>query len=606
MATVAPLTDTNRHDMTLLDDGNYLLMAYEPVDRDLSDLTFGTFGTSVRMRDSAIQIRTPDGTPLLTWSSHDAIPFEDCKPTFPPSHPEYAHLNTLQMVDGHIVASFRGCNTVLRIDPDDTSSHKVVWRLGLTNLTDEQWDGLGKGPAPLNIIGDDEGQFCGQHGSALLPNGHLLLYDNWVSCMDDPWLGTQLRPRPGGEYSRAVEYALDVDNGEAVFLRDHSLGGTRSRRGAIHGHVEALPNGDWLIGWGRGGARSIPPTESVTQVDPDTGEEKFSITLPRTGGSAESIRPIPLPPVALADVPPPLQASIVVGAHTSTAHQGATDRPTVAVAFNRPVVDFAATSSVSVAGGSVEEIAALVESGTPAHVYVFTLIPHSNTDIGFSLTAGLGCDTDPGGVCTADGTTLSVVPAAPHTIEHMATNSQPEFGADETGVRSVAENSPARTPIGAAVTATDDDNDPLTYSLSGTDAASFTTDNDGQIRVGDTTTLDHETKDTYQFTLSVSDSKDINSNADTAIDDTIDVTVTVNNINEAPVLSGPAAVPYNEGGTGVVASYVATDPDDDTILWSLSGTDSDDFEIGNTGNLTFKTPRTTRTPPTATQTTTTR
>ena len=228
--------------------------------------------------------------------------------------------------------------------------------------------------------------------------------------------------------------------------------------------------------------------------------------------------------MALADVPPPLQASIVVGVHTSTAHQGATDRPTVAVAFNRPVVDFAATSSVSVAGGSVEEIAALVESGTPAHVYVFTLIPHSNTDIGFSLAAGLGCDTDPGGVCTADGTTLSVVPAAPHTIEHMATNSQPEFGADETGVRSVAENTPARTPIGAAVTADDADDDPLTYSLSGTDAGSFTTDNDGQIRVGDTTTLDHETKDTYQFTLSVSDSKDINSIADTAIDDTIDVT----------------------------------------------------------------------------------
>ena len=311
MATVAPLTDTNRHDITLLDDGNYLLMAYEPVDRDLSDLTFGTFGTSVRMRDSALQIRTPDGTPLLTWSSHDAMPFEDCKPRFPPGQADYAHVNTLQMVDGDIVASFRGCNTVLRIDPDDTSSHKVVWRLGLTNLTDEQWDGLGKGPAPLDIIGDDEGQFCGQHGSALLPNGHLLLYDNGFSCMDDPWLGTQLRPRPGGEYSRAVEYALDVDNGEAVFLRDHSLGGARAKTARVHGHVEELPNGDWLIGWGRAGAR--PPTESVTQVDPNTGEEKFSITLPRTGGSAESIRPIPLSPVALADVPPPLQASIVVG-----------------------------------------------------------------------------------------------------------------------------------------------------------------------------------------------------------------------------------------------------------------------------------------------------
>ena len=49
VGTVAPLTDTNRHDIALLDDGNYLLMAYEParsrpqrVDiRDLQHITTG-------------------------------------------------------------------------------------------------------------------------------------------------------------------------------------------------------------------------------------------------------------------------------------------------------------------------------------------------------------------------------------------------------------------------------------------------------------------------------------------------------------------------------------------------------------------------------------
>ena len=104
-------------------------------------------------------------------------------PTSLPTQSDYAHLNTVQMVDGDIIASFRGCNSVLRIDPDDASSHKVVWRLGLTNLSDEQWDALGKGPAPLDIIGDAEGQFCGQHGTSLLPNGHLILFDNGVLCM---------------------------------------------------------------------------------------------------------------------------------------------------------------------------------------------------------------------------------------------------------------------------------------------------------------------------------------------------------------------------------------------------------------------------------------
>ena len=585
VGTVAPLTDTNQHDFALLDDGNYLLMAYEPVERDLSELTFGTFGTSVRMRDAALQIRTPGGTPLLTWSSHDAIPFEDCSPKFPPEQADYAHVNTLQMVDGDIVASFRGCNTVLRIDPDDASSHKVVWRVGLTNLSDEQWDGLGKGPAPLAIIGDAEGQFCGQHGSSLLPNGHLILFDNGALCMDDPWLDTQLLARPGGEFSRALEYALDVDNGEAVFLRDHSLGGARAKTARVHGHVEKLPNGDWLIGWGEAGPR--PATVSVTQADPNTGEEKFWIRLLQANGSSESIRPTLLPPVALADVLPPLEARIVTGAHTSTDHHGAADRPTVAVAFNRPVADFAATSSVSVAGGSVEGVAALVESGAPAHAYVFTLVPDGDADIGFSLLAGKGCDTDPAGVCTAEGTMLSVVAAAPHTIGYAASNSAPEFDTAETGARSVAENTAAGQDIGAAVAATDDDLDTLSYSIAGADSAAFDVDA-GSGQLSTLAPLDHEAKDSYRFTLSVSDGKDADGITDGAIDDTVDVAVTVTDVNEAPVVSGSAAVSYDEGGTGVAARYTATDPDDDDILWSVAGIDSDDFEIDSSGTLTFK------------------
>ena len=99
--------------------------------------------------------------------------------------------------------------------------------------------------------------------------------------------------------------------------------------------------------------------------------------------------------------------------------------------------------------------------------------------------------------------------------------------------------------------------------------------------------LDHESKDSYHFTLSVSDGKDANGIADSAIDDTIGVTVTVTDVNEAPVVSGPAAVSYDEGGTGAVAHYTATDPDDDNILWSLTGADSDDFEIDSSGRMTF-------------------
>ena len=430
VSTVAPLTNTDRHDITLLDDGNYIVMAYEPVDRDLSGLTFGNFSTSERVRDSALQIRTPAGASLFDWNSYDAIPLEDCKPQFPPGQADYAHVNTLQMVDGDIVASFRGCNSVLRIDPDDASSHKVVWRLGLTNLSDEQWDGLGKGPPPLEIIGDAEGQFCGQHGSSLLPNGHLILFDNGVQCMLDPWLDTQLLPRPGGKYSRAVEYALDVDNGEAVFLRDHSLGGTRSKAGNVHGHVEELEGGDWLIGWGEQGRRK--PRKSVTQVDPDTGEEKFSIVLLQADGGSETIRPIPLPPVALADQPVPLRAEFPVSELTSAVHSGPMDSPKVLIAFNQPVVDATVAGSIDVTGAAVASVIPHLEAGAPANAYLVTLTPGGNGPIIFGLVTSRSCAD--GGVCTAAGGGLETVPAArqipgPLTVSITSNTAPPANGA---------------------------------------------------------------------------------------------------------------------------------------------------------------------------------
>ena len=55
-------------------------------------------------------------------------------------------------------------------------------------------------------------------------------------------------------------------------------------------------------------------------------------------------------------------------------------------------------------------------------------------------------------------------------------NTAPQFPDTETGVRSVAENTPAGEHVGAPVVATDADNDVLTYTLSGADMASFAID----------------------------------------------------------------------------------------------------------------------------------
>ncbi len=171
-------------------------------------------------------------------------------------------------------------------------------------------------------------------------------------------------------------------------------------------------------------------------------------------------------------------------------------------------------------------------------------------------------------------------------------NSPPEFPSGEDGVRSVDENTPANRNIGTPVAATDADSDRLTYSISGADAALFdVVASSGQLRTK--AALDHESRDSYSFTMSVHDGKDIYGNSDTTIDDTISVTVTVNDVDEPPVITGAATVDdYDENGTGDVASYTADDPEGATtnITWSLGGTDRGDFEISDAGVVTFKNP----------------
>ena len=76
-----------------------------------------------------------------------------------------------------------------------------------------------------------------------------------------------------------------------------------------------------------------------------------------------------------------------------------------------------------------------------------------------------------------------------------------------TATRSVAENTAAGAAIGDAVTATDTEDHTLTYSLTGTDAASFSIDSaTGQLKTK--AALDYEAKTSYSVVVGVSDGRD--------------------------------------------------------------------------------------------------
>ncbi len=170
-------------------------------------------------------------------------------------------------------------------------------------------------------------------------------------------------------------------------------------------------------------------------------------------------------------------------------------------------------------------------------------------------------------------------------------NGASAFLATEDGARSVDENTAAGQNIGTPIAATDADNEARTYSISGEDAANFeVVATSGQLRTKEP--LDHETKDSYTFTMSVHDDKNVHGNEDTTSDDTISVTVTVNHVDYPPRITGPSYKEYQEGRTNAVATFSASDQDEPATLWdlTLTGDDSDDLSLSSSGGvLTFNT-----------------
>jgi len=106
--------------------------------------------------------------------------------------------------------------------------------------------------------------------------------------------------------------------------------------------------------------------------------------------------------------------------------------------------------------------------------------------------------------------------------------------------RSVAENLPTGTLVGAPVPAFDQNSDGLTYSLSGDHSAKFEVDEQGQISLSWCGVLDYESQSSYSLVLSVSDGKDRTGNTDTSIDHTIGVLVQVTDVDDA---SQPSPAP---------------------------------------------------------------
>ena len=122
------------------------------------------------------------------------------------------------------------------------------------------------------------------------------------------------------------------------------------------------------------------------------------------------------------------------------------------------------------------------------------------------------------------------------------------------------ENSTAGESVGNPVTASDGDDDALTGS------DDFTVNNSGQIMVATGATLDYETTPSYSVTVTVHDGKNSEGGEDASVDDTIEVTITILNVDEAGTVTLDPETP--QAGSELTASL--SDPGESVtgVTWA--------------------------------------
>ncbi|MDG1016494.1 MAG: cadherin domain-containing protein [Woeseiaceae bacterium] len=171
---------------------------------------------------------------------------------------------------------------------------------------------------------------------------------------------------------------------------------------------------------------------------------------------------------------------------------------------------------------------------------------------------------------TVDGLTVS----APLSINIVNINEAPMLTSNLAAVN-FAETSAVGTTVVTA-SASDPESEIISYSLSGTDAAKFSIDSNGVVTIA--SALDYETKNSYNITVNASD----------GTNNTISThAISLTDVNEAHSVNVSISNTITEAATvdTVVASSTVNDPENGTISYSLSGTDSAKFSIDSNGNV---------------------
>jgi hypothetical protein len=244
---------TDAHDLQLLANGDHQIGAYVKQ----SHVDTRPYGPSdATVINAELQEVSPGRVLVWDWKSQRHISLAETPARWWPDQPppggyDLVHWNSIEPVDGSVIASFRTLDAVYKIEK---STGRIVWKLGGTTT-----------PRSLEVKQDPRGYtFGGQHDARLLPDGTLTVFDNRSR------LGGQ-----AGQAPRAVRYRIDEQAGTATLLE--SISDPAVPVSVCCGSARRVRGGDWLIAWGR-------PSVSGGLIGgyKPNGERTFRLTLNNT------------------------------------------------------------------------------------------------------------------------------------------------------------------------------------------------------------------------------------------------------------------------------------------------------------------------------------
>ena len=233
-------------------------------------------------------------------------------------------------------------------------------------------------------------------------------------------------------------------------------------------------------------------------------------------------------------------------------------------------------------------------SGTDADTFSISTTTSTQAEIAFSTPPNFEAPADSDGdnvyeltLQVTDGSTAPISQAISISVTNV-NEFDASFGSEpdaDSATNQIAENATAGTAVGITAAAVDGDaGTSISYAFaesSSTSAILFSIDaSSGIITLRNSNSLDFESASSHELVI-VAASSDGSSATHT-------FTVAVTDIDEAPTIANSAtAVSFTEGGSGTVYDAAASDPENATLSYSLSGDDFSAFTISAEGLVTF-------------------